>query len=188
MKTKQILVGLPLACDYIPTDRLQQPDSPTVRRINACVKTMECLKPGLQHCFIVCTAGFTKLSPFEKPASNVPELPLCEQMQRYIHTNFVQDITVVSAVKGWGTESEVCEGIQLARDRVDSASDVTLVVSTNRAHMVRVRIYVWKYLPKGWKVKYVRAHHHFSFASHKREPVGALHAFIFALRYKVLGK
>lgn len=184
---KKILVGLPLACDYIPSDSRKLSSSPTVRRINACVSKMQRLKPGIEDCFMVCTAGFTKLSPFAKPVDGHPELPLCEQMQRFIHTNFAQHITVFSSIKGWGTESEIKEGISLARQHIHSNDEVILIVSTNRAHMLRTAIYVWKYLPKGWKVKFVRAHHHFSFASHKREPFGALHALIGALKFKLLG-
>ncbi|MES2985739.1 MAG: hypothetical protein V4686_01270 [Patescibacteria group bacterium] len=190
MKAKPIhyIVGLPLACDYIPKDPRHQPHSPTVKRIRACVTMMEKLKPGLGHSFIVCTAGYTKASPLKKPADNIPELPLCEQMEFCILTNYVQYIPVVSIVKGWGTESEIRNGIAQAKLHITPSGKVTLVVSTNLVHMLRVIIYVWKYLPKGWKVKFVCAKHDFSLKSHLREIPGVFHALFFALTYKILGK
>lgn len=185
------LIALPLACDYVPPygTGMQHPleDSPTVRRINACIKYCRTKKKNSAKLLCVASAGYNAKSPtvFTEGA---PSIPMCEQMANYIHDTH-ENVVVKFKPLGWNTESEIKNGIALAKELAGDEA-VTLVVCSNLAHLFRVRIQVWKHLPKAWKwkVKFVRAKHHFSFASHKHEVIGFAHALFFAVKYKILGK
>ncbi len=186
----RIVVGLPLACDYIPTNvpLSELEKSPSVRRINACLKGLKEMSPKPDITLIVLTAGYTKASPREMPEQGGPRTPLCDQMSHYITAVEWRNFSgIFSAPLGWGTEAEIKNGIEVMQAALDK-EEVTLVVSTNLAHLFRTAVYVWKYLPKGWDVWIVRAKHDFSFKSCLREIPGFFHALFFTLKFKLLGK
>ena len=186
-----LVIALPLACDYVPPygTGVQHPleDSPTVRRINACIKyCLTKVKSGTQI-YCIATAGYNAKSPTVY-TEGAPDIPMCEQMADYIHATH-EDVLVRFQPLGWNTENEICNGITLAK-AIAGNKPVMLVISSNFAHLFRIRVQVWKHLPKEWKwkVKYVRARHHFSFASHRHEVLGFAHALFYALKYKLTGK
>jgi hypothetical protein len=162
MTLQPAFVGIPLAFNYVyPLTYIQSiGTSGTPARIKACLETLKQLDPRHKYSMVIFTAN--------KPRNNDQETRVMCVQQTTITSILTRRIPILAEPTGWGTESEIISAIEIARRELRDR-DVTLVVSTNWAHMCRVRLLVSMHKPKHWKCVFATAKHHFSAYSYLRE-------------------
>lgn len=163
MKRVGILLALGDIYSGSGVGSLNTPIDGGVARFQAVASSIPCNSNSL----IVCTAGYTQ----KYPSTPQPErkLSLAGQIAKYINENESEwDDFLVAKPLCWGTRNEVRLGIKLALNEhfVGRCEKVTLVISSNLSHLVRVWLYTKLYTPKKWEVKFMRASHQFSLVSH----------------------
>jgi len=142
--------------------KLHQPLDGSIARFNAVAKC----KPEL----IICTAGYSRKSP--TAPSKERKLSLAHQLNRYV-TEYDQkwEHRLFTRPLCWSTRNEIRVGIKIAKCRdIDGVTPFVLVIASNLTHLPRICMYTKLYAPKNWRVKLVRARHHFSVLDHSLEP------------------
>jgi hypothetical protein len=168
--------------DGVPPERLG-----SRARIECLVDILNRIKGGLgeperSDFRFILTAGYSKCSP-NSPSGGVTEC-LAEQMAEYLFKHH-QLIVSTPGPLVWGTYAETRQAIVLISRSAAFRyleSEVIVFVSTNSAHMPRVRL-CWYFLkPRGWQVKFVTANHAFTRKEWLQETVkffNYLYRFIF---------
>ena len=122
--------------------------------------------------FLICTAGYTWENP--RRPEHEGDLSLAEQLDRYVvdHAGKWKQFLHTEPLC-WGTRNEIREAIALAERQgfARPGDEVILLIASNWAHIPRVSIYANLYLPKGWKLKLLVAHHRFSVLDYLKEVV-----------------
>lgn len=125
----------------------------------------------------VCSAGYSRQEP-QRPQSE-RQVSLADQMNRYYKETKPEGCKAVhrpfflAVPRCWGTRNEIRLGMKLGCRRFASRTWPTaLIISSNRAHLLRVRICLWLYKPPAaWQLVLVPVKHHFSLMSHLTEPL-----------------
>jgi hypothetical protein len=167
--------------------RLIQPVDGAVERLRCGLRTAK--EIGAEY-RIFCTAGFTRQIPCREQPKRL--VSLADQMLRFLSedTGLASETENFTAIPlCWSTEAEVQQGIQLSKQCFVQVDDeVTLVIATNWAHIPRVWIHAKKYLPAGWELKLVCAHHAFGYEFYTLEPLKVLRDATVALYQRYIAK
>lgn len=133
--------------------------------------------PKNAETLVICTAGYSKKEPrIPQPERQVS---LAGQLKRYVGTCMPWwEKSLVAVPICWSTRNEVRIGIKYAlRAReghpafAQKDEQVTVVIASNLSHLLRILLYAMLYTPRTWRIKLVRARHHFSLRSHVMEPL-----------------
>lgn len=111
---------------------------------------------------VVLTAGYTKKSP-SAPVSSQTE-SLAEQQAAFMRTLLPQAEYIVNP-HVWGTELEISaaneEIEQYCKDRNVDPEQCTVLISSNRMHLFRVKFWCERFMSHQNK-QFIEANHHFS--------------------------
>jgi hypothetical protein len=123
---------------------------------------------------IVCTAGFSK----RRPKKQVPErhVSLADQIRHYAEETFpVYDNPTLhkclcTEALCWGTRNQIEKGIEIALQKGFRENEhVTLLLSSHRAHSLRVCMCAQNLAPKKWYIKFLKTTEEFGVKCKLRE-------------------
>lgn len=126
---------------------------------------------------VICTAGYSKKEP--RVPQPERQVSLAGQLKRYVDSCMPWwEKSLVAVPRCWSTRNEVRIGIKYVLRAQDGRpafaqrdEQVTVVIASNLSHLLRILLYAKLYVPRTWRIKLVRARHHFSLRSHVMEPL-----------------
>lgn len=138
------------------------------------------ISPRDINAVVVASAGYTRQSP----SIPVPERRVSLAAQFYQWARQQEsywDKRIEPDGRYWGTRSEIWAGIELAKKHGASPTErveIRVGTSDNWCHYFRVRLYVWLYKPRKWKMKVFRSKHRLTFSEKIAEVVKVVDGII----------
>ncbi len=164
------IIGVPLALGHLFEENglgpFKDPPDGAVIRFAALRRLLPSIPD--ENIKIISTAGYTKGSP-TKPTTINP-ISLADQLARYAQSHDPLLLPYLTHKPlGYGTEDEVKFAVAEAIGSGFASRDeknVTIIFSSNKHHLLRVRKYAEAYVPKNWVIQYAIAKHEFTLKWH----------------------
>lgn len=172
---KQLAISLALGDLYDDAGRglLRVPVDGGIARFRAVTHAL----PPSDEVLVICTAGCSRHAP--RTPQPERQVSLAGQLKRHVQKCAPWwNERLVAVPLCWSTRNEVRIGIKYALRgeagrpafaRTDERVEVR--IASNLTHLIRIMLYAQLYVPRTWKIKLVRARHHFSLRSHVMEPL-----------------
>jgi hypothetical protein len=185
------IIGVSLALGSVyknaGTGEMIMPPDGAVMRFGALASFIERTSRSVLYSktILCCFAGHSSKNPTQ-PTEHC-KVSLGEQLRRFVRTNcpsWLQELRTGS--DAWSTYGEIRRAIIEGHNEGFGLTDpdVTLVVSSNLAHLIRIWLICIWLKPAAWKLKLVRAHHYFSLRSLLGEPFAIIKNLLMRFKLK----